>query len=413
MGRIFRKATKHNQAGPNKQLVSGAPRRGAGEPLCGLPSLTEQVGFPEIIAKVPRPGGVTVGQPAGKRIPAFMVALPDLSRILVIRYGRLGDLVLLIPALSALRRRFPSAHISALVDQRYAPVLEMCSAVDRVIPADRIGMRDSPWWSAARSALRSAEELRKARYDLVVDFHGFPETNLLAWYSRARWRIGLKRTEPSYLPFCFNLDPVLEDQNLHVADRFHSLLEPMGVGSGRRDIRLEVPSENRIKVEQFLRKKGLDECSYLIGMNLGASAAEKMWPASSFAALADKLASRLDLGVLFLCGPGEEDLLQQVESSLGTDRYALAGRLGLKDLAAVISRCHLLVSNDSGPMHFGPALGVPTLGLFSLSSPLHYRPLGDRSRVVSKVPIRDLRVEEIFEQVAEMMELGEWLVESD
>ena len=134
----------------------------------------------------------------------------------------------------------------------------MCSAVDRVIPADRIlECGTAPGGRRARSALRSAEELRKARYDLVVDFHGFRETNLLAWYSRARWRIGLKRTEPSYLPFCFNLDPVLEDQNLHVADRFHSLLEPMGVAPGRRDIRLEVPSENRIKAEQFLREKGM------------------------------------------------------------------------------------------------------------------------------------------------------------
>lgn len=337
-----------------------------------------------------------------------MVTLSGVSSILVIRYGRLGDLVLLIPALRALRRQFPMAHISALVDQRYAAVPEMCSAVDRVIASDRIGMRDSPWWSGALSALRSAQELRKARYDLVIDFHGFRETNLLAWYSRAPWRIGLERNEPSYLPFCFNLDPVPEDQNLHVADRFISLVEALGVSPGARDIRLEVPSENRTMAERFLREKGMDGFPCLIGMNLGASAADKMWPAARFAALADKLAGRFDLGVLFLCGPGEEDLLRQAESSLKTDRYALAGQLGPKDLAAVISRCQLLVSNDSGPMHFGPALGVPTLGLFSLSDPLHYRPLGDRSRVIRKVPVGDIEVGEVFEEVREMLvESGE------
>lgn len=337
-----------------------------------------------------------------------MVTLPDVSRILVIRYGRLGDLVLLIPALRALRRRFPAAHISALADQRYAAALEMCSAVDRVIPSDRIGMRDSPWWSGALDALRSAHELRKARYDLVIDFHGFRETNLLAWYSRAPWRIGLKRNEPSYLPFCFNLDPVPEDQNLHVADRFDSLVETLGVSPGARDTRLEVPSENRDRADRFLREKGMDGCPLLIGMNLGASAVDKMWPAACFAALADKLADRSKLGVLFLCGPGEEDLLRQAESSVQTARYALAGQLPLKDLAAVISRCHLLVSNDSGPMHFGPALGVPTLGLFSLSDPLHYRPLGARSRVVRKVPVGEIEVDEVFENVVEMLvESGE------
>lgn len=333
-----------------------------------------------------------------------MDTLSDVSRILVIRYGRLGDLVLLTPALRALRRRFPSAHVSALVDQRYAAVLEMCSAVDRVIASDRIGMRDSPWWSGALRALRSAQELRNARYDLVIDFHGFRETNLLAWYSRAPWRIGLRRNEPSYLPFCFNLDPVPEDQNLHVADRFDSLVEPLGVSLGARDIRLEVPAGSRIKAERFLRERGMDGCPRLIGMNLGASAADKMWPAPRFASLADKLADRYDLGVLLLCGPGEEALLGQAESSLKTDRYALAGQLGLKDLAAVIGRCHLLVSNDSGPMHFGPALDVPTLGLFSLSDPLHYRPLGNRNRVVRKVPVGDIEVGEVFEQAVEMLE---------
>ena len=332
-----------------------------------------------------------------------MVTLSNVSRILVIRYGRLGDLVLLAPALRALRRRFPAAHISALVDQRYASVPEMCSAVDRVIASDRIGMRDSPWWSGALSALRSAQELRKARYHLVIDFHGFRETNLLAWHSRAPWRIGLRRNEPSYLPFCFNLDPVPEDQNLHVADRFDSLVETLGVLPGPRDIRLEVPSENRTMAKRFLREKGMDGFPCLIAMNLGASAADKMWPATRFAALADRLAERFDLGVLFLCGPGEEALLRQAESSLKTNRYALAPQLGLKDLAAVISRCHLLVSNDSGPMHFGPALGVPTLGLFSLSDPLHYRPLGNRSRVIRKIPVGDIEVGEVFEQVSEML----------
>lgn len=333
-----------------------------------------------------------------------MATLSNVSRILAIRYGRLGDLVLLIPALRALRRQFPAAHLSALADQRYAAVPEMCSAVDRVIASDRIGMRDSPWWSGALSALRSAQELRKARYDLVIDFHGFRETNLLAWYSGAPWRIGLRRNEPAYLPFCFNLDPVPEDQDLHVADRFDSLVEALGVNRGARDIRLEVPAESRARAERLLREKGMERYPRLIGMNLGASAADKMWPAPRFAALADKLTDRFDLGIVLLCGPGEEALLRQAASSLKTARCALAGQLGLKDLAAVISRCHLLVSNDSGPMHFGPALGVPTLGLFSLSDPLHYRPLGDRSRVIRKVPVEDIEVEDVFQEVLEMLD---------
>ena len=431
MGRIFRKATKHNQAGPNKQLVSGAPRRGAGEPLCGLPSLTEQAGFPKIIAKglearTPWSGrrSVCVSLPGSVSGPDSRAACRETdSRV----YGRSPRFIQ------------DSGHTLRPIGRSGSPDSRLAR------PAPAISLR--PHLRSGGSALRSRSgdvfgrrqgdsggSHWNAGQPLVVGSAERTPVGRGASQGPLRSGGGFSRfsgdqpaglVQPGPLAdrpqedrallsaFCFNLDPVLEDQNLHVADRFHSLLEPMGVAPGRRDIRLEVPSENRIKAEQFLRGKRDGWMSVPDRDEPGSQRGRKNVAGAELCGLADKLASRLDLGFLFFCGPGEEDLLQQVESSLGTDRYALAGRLGLKDLAAVISRCHLLVSNDSGPMHFGPALGVPTLGLFSLSAPLHYRPLGDRSRVVRKVPIRDLRVEEVFEQVAEMMDLGEWRVDSD
>src|SRR5215510_3165982 len=113
-------------------------------------------------------------------------------KILVIRFARLGDVILLVPALRALRRRFPNSQIDVLVDSRFADVLRMCSAVDNVITVDRIALRDESKWKSIASIFRLTFALRKKRYDLVLDCHSFRETHLLAWFSGARWRQGLK-----------------------------------------------------------------------------------------------------------------------------------------------------------------------------------------------------------------------------
>src|SRR5579864_6712308 len=92
----------------------------------------------------------------------------NLAKILVIRFGRLGDLVLMIPAMRALRKRWPAAAIDVLVDNRYESVLKLCSAVSEILPVNRIGMRDDGKVSGLRGIYRLGKELRKRKYDLVL-----------------------------------------------------------------------------------------------------------------------------------------------------------------------------------------------------------------------------------------------------
>src|SRR5437867_9825922 len=107
------------------------------------------------------------------------------SRILLIRFARLGDVILLVPAIKLLRKRFANANITVLVDHRYAPILQMCSAVDEVMGVNRLAMRDGSKLVAAREIFNLAKRIRGRRYDIVIDFQSFRETNLLVWYSQA------------------------------------------------------------------------------------------------------------------------------------------------------------------------------------------------------------------------------------
>src|SRR5262249_34424670 len=141
-------------------------------------------------------------------------------KLLAIRFARFGDIVLLLPALCRLKSAQPDVHLTFLTGHRCAPLAAMCPAIDEVISVDRIAMRDGPWCSAIRDMGRLIRDVRRRKFESVMDCHGLRETNLLAWLSGSRQRWGLKRFDQSYLSFCFNRPPVEEDKNIHVSEVF-------------------------------------------------------------------------------------------------------------------------------------------------------------------------------------------------
>ena len=327
----------------------------------------------------------------------------EFTRILLIRFARLGDVILLVPSIRALRNRYPKARIEVLVDHRYAGILEMCSAVDRVIPVDRLAMRDGGKIRAVGNMFRLAQELRAASYDLVVDFHSFRETHLLTWYSGARWRLGLKRVHSSYWPFCFNLGPVLEDDALHVSAVFLSILGFLGIAPVSNGHLLDLSSELRQEADSFLHRQQIKPGTLRIGFNLGAGSQSRTWPPEKFAELAERISQHHKAVVIAFSGPNEELLSKEFCRRVRGTRVIPAPNLALPQLAALFSRCDVLVSNDTGPMHLGAAAGVPTLGLFSVARPNHYHPLGESSRAVSCPSIEQLDTETVYEHFLEIL----------
>ena len=327
----------------------------------------------------------------------------EFKKILLIRFARLGDVILLVPSIRAFRNRYPNATIDVLVDRRYANILEMCSAVDRVIPVDRLAMRDGGKLSAIGDMFRLAQELRTASYDLVLDFHSFRETHLLTWYTGAPWRLGLKRVHSSYWPFCFNLGPVLEDDALHVSAVFLSMLGFLGITPVSNGHLLDLSSELRQEADSFLHRHHIEPGTLRIGFNLGAGSQSRTWPPEKFAELAERITQRHKAVVIAFSGPNEELLSSEFRRRVRSTRVIPAPNLALPQLAALFSRCDVLVSNDTGPMHLGAAAGVPTLGLFSVARPNHYHPLGESSRCLSCPSIEQLDAETVYQQFLEIV----------
>jgi heptosyltransferase I len=320
-------------------------------------------------------------------------------KILAIRFARLGDVILLLPALESLKAKFPGSELTFLTGHRCAPIAELSPAIDHTISVDRVAMRDGPAWRALGRMVSLVREIRASRFDLVVDFHSFRETNLLAWLSGAPARIAMKRHNAPYLRFCFNRPPVLEDKALHVAEMFQKVVAgiPSASGRGWR----EVPGEGG--QETGLLRGAPKAANPTLVLYVDAPVPERIWPAERFAQVADFAIQQLGANVIVISSPERRGLAIQVQkASRNPDRLEVLADLTLPQLAAAISSAHLLISNDTGPMHLGPALGVQTLGLFSVGYPEHFRPYGPNDKFLRANPIERIDVRSVIAELNAM-----------
>jgi ADP-heptose:LPS heptosyltransferase len=319
-------------------------------------------------------------------------------KILAIRFARLGDVVLLLPALASLKQSFSGAHLTFLTGHRCAPVGELCPAVDEVLAVDRVAMRDGPVRRALADMWRIVSDVRRRKFDLVVDFHSFRETNLLAWLSRAPARVAMKRFAAPYLGFCFNRPPVHEDKSLHVADMFQRVVrEIAGNASFPTTPSLVVPGA----LAQWA--KGVAPQGPRVALYVDAPVPERMWPAERFAQIADFAVETFNAAVIVISGSSGTPLAQRVQqASRYPNRLRIFPDVTIPALAALIGSAQLFISNDTGPMHIGPAVGVLTLGLFSVGFPEHFRPIGPNDRFLRANPIEEIEVGDVIQTVGEM-----------
>ena len=317
--------------------------------------------------------------------------------ILAIRLARFGDVVLLLPALTALKLNAPGSQLTFLTDHRLSSLAEMCPAIDDIIAVDRIAMRDGSRLTSLMSMCDVIKEVRHRRFDLAIDFHGFRETNLLTWLSGSPKRLGLKRFDQSFLNFCFNLPPVLEDKSIHASEVFMRVAERFGAQKSSTVSAMVVPEASQKWVRGTLGPRPY------AALYVDAPTSKRIWPAEHFASVADYLRVQCGLQVVLVSGPDGSQLLTRIqEASSSMEHIRAFSNLTIPQLAAVVQAAEIWISNDTGPMHLGPILGIPTLGLFSIGLPEHFRPTGPNDRYVLANPIERITVREVIDNVEKL-----------
>ncbi|MBA3440955.1 MAG: glycosyltransferase family 9 protein [Pyrinomonadaceae bacterium] len=320
----------------------------------------------------------------------------DARNILVIDFGQLGDVVLSLPALRAIRERFPAARITVAVGKPGAALIEFSGVADATIAVDRVALRDG---RAPLSLLRIGRlvgSVRRAEFDFVIDLHSLNETNLLGYLSKASLRLYARRPGRS-LDFLSNFRPrpPVEDRSKHAVDRYLDVLEPLGIRNASRVARLRPREEDNQAVEQVLKKAKVPEGSLLAGIFPGAGHPSRRWPLERFGEVAERLERNDRVRPLLFAGPEERGLIREMRAAFPHSTVIL-DRLTIPQLVAALARLSVFVSNDTGPMHIAAAVGTPVVILLGQPAPSAYIPLGDQHRVVCNPNILAITVDEVY-----------------
>lgn len=311
---------------------------------------------------------------ADETLAVYKEAARD-KKILFIKLGALGDVILSIPSLRMLKDRFPEASLSVLVDRKLAPILSQVPYIDEIIPVDRHRLSELPYF------LKTARKLRKQGFDISVDIQNSKWTHLLAFFGGARERYGFKRGFFGRLlnrpDNSFNaVEPPVKHQ--------FRILSKMGVR--KMDDRLELwsdaESETRMDIllpldAEFARAKK-------IGLIIGSSPQwpTKRWPLESFRALIKKLTQELKCRVLLIGSPEDQTAAAELEKEPGV--LNLTGKTSLPDLVPLIKRLDVLVSGDTAPLHIAAAVQTPITALFGPTDPKRHMPPAQNAYVLVK-----------------------------
>src|SRR3989475_3249365 len=287
----------------------------------------------------------------------MLVLAPE--RILVIKLRYVGDVLLATPVLSRLRESFPKAHLAMLVNPGTDDVVRDHPALDEVLVLER-GNFARQW--------RFVWDLRRRRFDLVIDLTDADRSALLSWLSRAPMRLGYN-SEGRWRGVLYTQVVAADRFAMHTVLYHLKAMEALGLASSPPAPMLIVAHEARREADRLLREVGVDRARPFVCLHPGARWWFKAWPAERFAALADLIQTETATQALFIGGDQERSLESRIAEGMKTPFRSLIGKTSLRALAAVLERAALMVSNDNGPMHMAAALGVPVIGLFGPSDP--------------------------------------------
>jgi ADP-heptose:LPS heptosyltransferase len=327
---------------------------------------------------------------------------PEPRNIFVLDFGQLGDVVLSLPALAAIRKRFPRARITVAGGLAAALVVEMSGSANRTLAIDRVSLRDGSKWSSVWRMLQLVGEVRRARYDLVIDLHSLSESNLLGYLSGAPARIFAQRGGRS-LDFLATMRTPWEDRGRHQVDRYLDVLTPLGIAGASRVPELRTRAEDDEAVQKMLEERGAAGGSSLVGLFPGASQPNRRWPLERFAELASRL-EKEGARMVVLLGPEERAVAEEMRAAFSSSALVLDG-LTLSQVASLAARLSLFVSNDSGPMHLAAAVGTPVLLLLGapIPGPYWFGPVGEHHRIVARKSLAQITAAEVCATARSML----------
>ncbi|RNC68896.1 MAG: glycosyltransferase family 9 protein [Desulfuromonadales bacterium] len=309
---------------------------------------------------------------------------PDkVNSILVVSSTAIGDTLLSTPAIRSVRERYPKAKIIAHFNVGNQELFANNPHIDGIVP----------YFGGYRKFFRTVRELRRHRFDLALIFHGNePQATPMAYLSGACFIIKVPNTS-EYRFLLSNRDRVMIcDESSHAIEHRLQVAELAGCISHDYRMELSLLSDAVPSVREYLHSNGIGEDDTIIGFQAGASTVSRMWFADRFAELGRKLVQSYPSAKIIITGsPQELSLCNRIADEIGAGAVVSAGKVPLKYLSALVKRCNVLVTGDTGIMHVAIAVGTPIVALYAVADPRMSGPIYDQDRhvVISKGRVCD------------------------
>jgi len=281
------------------------------------------------------------------------------KKILVVQLRRLGDVILTVPALEALKKRYPGAKLDFLVEAPGAEAVAGLPSIDEILVYDAAGFRQALAW---------AFKIRARRYDWVIDFLANPRTALITALSGAAVKAG-----PAHVArrWAYNRRMVQSPEACYAALEKVRWLSVLGV----------LPSDAPQLPRLMLAPRPV-KLENIVGLVPPSRKETRRWPAPSYARLGRLLRAKHGCELKVFWGPGEKDLADEVVRGIGEGAYAIPAAASISDLARELASCRVVVGNCAGPKHVALALGVPTVTIHGSSDPASWTPAHPDHRFV-------------------------------
>ena len=301
-----------------------------------------------------------------------------MKHFLIIRLSSLGDIIHTLPAFSALRKNFPQAMISWMVEEKGKEILDLVAGLDRtiILHPSEWGFHKRRFWSE----IFKLKETTNGKDQVALDFQGLVKSALIAFLTRAPIRIGFhKKNLKEPLASFFYTEALQEiPENIHVMSKNLRLLTRIGIQEENYEFPLILPEELVASINEKLKETGYDDREKLVLLNVGAGWETKRWFPERWAQLIEKL-RRPEIFPLLLWGTDEEkSLAEDIGQKTNTP---LTPFLSLKEVTALVRKASLLVSGDTFALQVACAFRRPVVGIFGPTNPRRNGPLDHKEKV--------------------------------
>ncbi|MCK5107100.1 MAG: glycosyltransferase family 9 protein [Nanoarchaeota archaeon] len=291
------------------------------------------------------------------------------KKILIVRLWAIGESILTLPMIDALKKKFPKAKIDILINNSpYQQIFYQNKNINKLVYF---------------SPFVLLKHFKK--YDLAIDTEPFFNISAISSFMLAKKSIGFNKKLRSLL---YNIKINYNDKH-HVVETYMDMLRPFNIyKKPKKLIKLKYPQSAKIKIKKLLEQNDIKKSDFTVGFFAGASQNDpsRRWPEKNFAQIADYLISKKQAKIILLGLHSEQILNQNIKKLTKNKKQItdLTGKTKLPETFALIEKFNLFISNDSGPMHISAAQGTKTIGLFGPNTPLRFGPYGPRNIGIRK-----------------------------